>query len=206
MTVSDDQLKQLIRTTDQAPADRPLLALRTPVAAMVEAVVSDEPFVRSRDPRHMWWPITLAAAVVIAAVAVVVTVTTRDDSSDTGNRRAKTVLQLALPASDGTSIGSCVPFSVQVLADMPVAFAATATDVSGEAITLDVDHWYRGGRADQVRLTAPDASRVSLQGAIDFSSGTRYLITATNGTLNYCGYSGKWSAALERRFQDAFNR
>ena len=206
MTLSDDQLKQLIRTTDQAPADRALPALRTPLAALVEAAVSDQPAVRSPDRRHMWWSITVAAAVLIAAVAVAVTVTTRGDSGNTGHQRAKTVLQLALPASDGTSIGSCVPFSLQVLADMPVAFSATATDVSGEAITLDVDHWYRGGSADQVRLTAPDPATVSLQGGIRFTSGTRYLITATNGTVNYCGYSAKWSSELERQFQDAFNR
>jgi hypothetical protein len=36
--------------------------------------------------------------------------------------------------------------------------------------------------------------------------GSRYLVTATNGTVNYCGFSGLWSQELANGFADAFKR
>ena len=42
-------------------------------------------------------------------------------------------------------------------------------------------------------VSVPDIAAGSLQGA-------------TNGTVNYCGYSGMWSVELERQFDAAFGR
>jgi hypothetical protein len=44
---------------------------------------------------------------------------------------------------------------------------------------------------------------VSLDG-FEFVRGERYLITATEGTVNFCRYSGPWSQNLADAFQEAF--
>ena len=111
---------------------------------------------------------------------------------------------LALPADSGTSMGSCAPFDVEPLRDVPLAFAGSATEVGAESVTLDVDHWYKGGNADVVRLTNYDLSTVSLDG-LTFEPGDRYLITATGGTVNLCGFSGPWNRELADAFAEAFS-
>ena len=103
----------------------------------------------------------------------------------------------------GTSAGSCIRFDVKYLRDMPVAFAGTATQMDDDSVTLDVDQWYKGGDADVVRLTHYNRATVSLDG-FKFVRGDRYLITATEGTVNFCGYSGRWSQNLADAFQEAF--
>jgi hypothetical protein len=87
--------------------------------------------------------------------------------------------------------------------DMPVAFSGTATDVAEDTVTLDVDRWYRGGEADSVTLERYDASTASIEG-LDITEGDRYLITATGGTVNLCGYSVPWSSQMATAFDEAF--
>ena len=115
-----------------------------------------------------------------------------------------TTLTLALPASDATA--SCLPFEVRYLADMSPAFAGTAVEVGEEHVVLDVDRWYAGGDADQVRLEAPGGAAAQALGyGVDFEEGQRYLVTAANGTVNGCGYSGPATPELERAFDTAFS-
>ena len=87
---------------------------------------------------------------------------------------------------------------------MPVAFSGEVTEKSADAIVIDVDTWYRGGDSDQVRLQAPDMSETSLGSGIDFQEGSRYLVTATDGTVNYCGFSGPWTQDLADTYAAAF--
>ncbi len=39
-----------------------------------------------------------------------------------------------------------------------------------------------------------------------FRVGERYLVTATDGTVNGCGFSGPATPELERAFEEAFAR
>ena len=101
-------------------------------------------------------------------------------------------------------MGSCVPFDVKTLGDMPVALAGTVTAADPGKVTLTVDHWYKGGNADQVTIAQPDPqSSVALDG-VSFEEGKRYLLTATNGTVNGCGFSGAATPDLEKSYQQAF--
>jgi hypothetical protein len=70
-------------------------------------------------------------------------------------------------------------------------------------ITIDVDRWYRGGDADLVTIGIQDSSTVALDG-VDFQEGERYLVTATNGVINGCGFSGPATPELEQAFEEAF--
>jgi hypothetical protein len=71
-------------------------------------------------------------------------------------------------------------------------------------VLLTVNHWYKGGSADEVRLESNNAPGIAMEGGINFEVGKRYLVTASDGTVSICGFTGEWSADLERSFQEAF--
>jgi hypothetical protein len=102
-------------------------------------------------------------------------------------------------------MASCIQYSVDVLADMPVAFSGEVTAVEGDTVVLDVDRWYRGGDAERVELIAPAGDTAALIGTVDFAPGKRYLVTATGeGAVNSCGYTAEWSPAMAADFEKAF--
>jgi len=111
---------------------------------------------------------------------------------------------LELSAGDGGgAMASCLAFDPAVLADMPVAFEGTVTAVDGDRVTLEVDEWFKGGDADEVVLLAPQGLE-ALIGGVPFEADRQYLISATNGQVNYCGFSGESSEELRSGFEAAF--
>ncbi|MBA3781408.1 MAG: hypothetical protein H0X12_06070 [Nocardioides sp.] len=110
-------------------------------------------------------------------------------------------------APAGTTSGSCLPFSVDVLADMPTAFSGTVVRTDSTTVVLEVDRWYRGGDADLVQLEAPDGGVTSLDGTLDFAEGARYLVTAAqDDVVNSCGFSSTWSRDLATQYDEAFGK
>jgi hypothetical protein len=162
------------------------------------SVRSQQP--RSRRPRLLLASAAAAAAVIAAAVGGVVM--NGDDDGSRPPAAAPTVTELALPP-DGV-MQSCIPFSVETLAPMPLAFSGEVTERTDDRILITVDTWYRGGDTDQVSVSAPDMSMTSLGGSVDFRVGSRYLVTATDGTVNYCGFSGPWTQSMADAFAAAF--
>ncbi len=143
-----------------------------------------------------------AALVLIAAAGVAALIAT------TGNNgpapRTSTPTTVALKIASGTAMTSCIRFDVKFLRDMPVAVAGTVTNVTDEAVTLDVDHWYKGGTANRVTVGVPDAnSSIALDG-VHFVDGKKYLLTATHGTVNGCGFSGLATPELAKAYAQAF--
>ncbi len=148
-------------------------------------------------------PRLLVAAAAVAAVAslgaVGLAVLGPDDDRPAA---ARDTLELTLPAGDVMS--SCIQYSVDVLAQMPVAFAGTAEAVGDGTVRLEVDRWYRGGTSDVVELENPTGPMTSIDG-IEFSSGARYLVTASeDGTVNGCGYTAEWTEPMAQDFAAAF--
>lgn len=143
----------------------------------------------------------LGAAVAVAAVATA-GILLAANRTDPPGPVAADALDLRLPAGNETSMGMCAPFSVDLLADMSPAFAGTATDVTENRVVLDVDRWYAGGGSDTAVLDVPNG--ILLAGEIDFREGGRYLVTAAEGTVNLCGFSGAATPELEAAFEQAF--
>jgi len=110
---------------------------------------------------------------------------------------------LELTAGGEDPMAMCIVFSVEELAKAPLAFEGTVTTVEGETITLDVDEWFKGGDAGQVLLHAP-ADMEALIAGIPFQVGSQYLITAYDGNVNYCGFSGPSTPELRASFEQAF--
>jgi hypothetical protein len=138
-----------------------------------------------------WIPAAAAAAVVV--VAGIVGAMALGGGSEP--------LALTAGAEDPTQM--CIVFSVEELAKAPVAFEGTVTSVDGETVSLTVDHWFAGGEADEVVVTGP-AGMEALIGGIPFTAGETYLITAYDGTVNYCGFSGPATPELRASFEAAF--
>ena len=155
---------------------------------------------RPRRPRALVLGVA-AAAVVLAAAAGGAYLRSGDDDGG-ATVAAPTVTDLSLGTQDAMAM--CIQFTVETLSPMPVAFSGEVTEKSADAIVIDVDTWYRGGDSDQVRLQAPDMSVTSLGSSIDFQEGSRYLVTATDGTVNYCGFSGPWTQDLADAYVAAF--
>jgi hypothetical protein len=98
----------------------------------------------------------------------------------------------------------CIEFGVEYLSPMPVAFEGTVTAVEGDQVTLIVDHWFKGGDATQVLINAPQGLE-ALIASFPLEVGEQYLITATDGNVNYCGFSGPSTPELRTAFEEAFS-
>ncbi len=158
---------------------------------------NDEPAPARRRNR---WKLPAVLGGVAAATAVVAGVAAlRDDGSTT---TAPLVL-----SGGGDALASCMPFSTEILAEMPTALEGTVTAVDGPTVTLTIDRWYHdstNSSALEVVVNAPQGME-ALIGGVAFETGNSYLITAdTDGNVNYCGYSAPATDELRAAFDEAF--
>ena len=188
----DDLTEATMRTTTH-PTDA-----TDPVAETDRVAEADRPPSATRSR----WLLGAAAALVLVGAVGAGLLAGRDDTTAPPAAAPTTVMTLGLPA--GNAAGMCIRFSVDVLRPMEVAFSGTATAVTDHFVTLAPDRWYKGGDGStSVRLAALGES-VALEGGIDFEQGKRYLVTATSGTVNGCGFSGEWSRDLADAYAAAF--
>lgn len=124
-----------------------------------------------------------------------------------GNLAADTPPAAALVLSAGGEdiMASCIMFSAEELERVAeIAFEGTVTAVEGSKVTLGVDRWFRGGGQAEVVLNAPQGME-ALIGGIPFNVGGQYLITAQDGVVNYCGFSGPSTPEYRTAFEAAFS-
>lgn len=150
--------------------------------------------------RRNWMLLGGVAAAAVIAVGGAVIVGNRGGDGDT-QIAAGPPLELSL--GDSGVMSSCIMFDVAFLANMSPALAGTATSVDGEVVTLTVDRWYAGGDAASVVLSGAAGSPALIDG-FEFVAGQQYLITAAEGTVNFCGYSGPATPELTAAFEAAF--
>ena len=154
--------------------------------------------------RRRWHRPALAAAAAVAVIGIALAAT-QLTSEDAPKTAAPTTVALAVPGGGGVTMSSCIMFDVAILKDMPVAFGGVVTSVTPGKVVLDVDHWYKPADNDvtTVELATADGNTVALDG-VEFVQGKRYLVTATDGNVNTCGYTGEATAELESSFSQAF--
>jgi len=176
--------------------------MNTPVLDQEESLttsIAPPTPIRARRRRN-WMPLSGVAAAAVVAIGGAVIVGNRGgDGAD--QVAAGPPLELSL--GDSGVMSSCIVFDVSFLANMSPAFAGTATAVEDESVTLTVDRWYAGGDATSVVLHASDGSTALLDG-FEFEVGQQYLITAADGNVNFCGYSGPATPELTSAFDAAF--
>lgn len=154
---------------------------------------------RPAAPRRTWTVAVAAVAVLIVAVAGGIALSGRDENPPVA---AAPPVKLSAGVEDTMSI--CIAFSPEELErGTQLAFAGTVTAVNGPAVTLTVDTWYRGGDAAEAVLNAPEDME-ALIGGIPFEVGSQYLISAVDGNVNYCGFSGPATPELTAAYEEAF--
>lgn len=207
----EDELARRLRAADPLRTrGQQDLATTSPawLDALVEATMSapteTETAPTSRpDPSRRRWLMPVAAAAVLAAVVTgSLTLLGGGDEPATQAKPASRVL--TLPADEGGVMASCLPFSAETLSGMEVAFAATVLRVDEGSALLEVDRWYRGGEDELIEVRTPDPSTAALLGSVELTKGDRFLVTATDGTVNSCGFTMPWTEKDAAVFEQAF--
>jgi hypothetical protein len=152
------------------------------------------------EPRNEKRPRNRMVLAVAAALILVVAIGGILATRGSGTEPAPLVLTAE---GGGTTMASCLPFDVNILADMSPAFEGTVTELTDSVATLEVDRWYTGGDAETVELHYQPGF-TALIGTPDLEVGQTYLITAANGVVNGCGYSGLVTPDLHAAFDQAF--
>lgn len=178
-------------TTDESSRELLERIMSTPTK---EQPVSDAP------PRRVWTIGVAAVAALVLAIAGSLALTGGDDTPPLADAPL-----LELTAGGEDVMASCIAFSPEDLERVAeVAFEGTVTAVDGNTITMTVDTWFRGGEeASQIVLNAPQGME-ALIGGVPFEVGGQYLISAQDGTVNYCGFSGESTPDLRAGFEAAF--
>jgi hypothetical protein len=208
---ADDELRALLSDLDPMSARVPVESPTSPRARhqleqiMTTDITETTPSTSRFQGRGKTW---LAAAAAVAAVAIGTTVAVSMSGDDSGKTMtaAPKVLALTAPAGGPASM-RCMRFEVAQLAQEPVAFAGTVIAMTPQQVTLKVDHWYKGGDADQVTVAAPasDQPNPVLEGGVDYQQGQQYLISALDdGTVTSCGYSGPATPEFQKAYEQAF--
>ncbi len=211
--MNDDELRsRLARLDPQATA--PVEPITSPRAQdLLERVMSTSvptstdttSAVDSRRPSRRGFALLASAAAVALGVTGAIVLSQDGSPAGPGPAAKKTSLALSLPGG-GLSLNSCLPFSVDNLKMFPIAFAGTVSSVAGDTVSLDVTTWYVGGTAQVVTLQSPDNTTSAALDGVTFAAGKDYLVTASDGAVSTCGYSGAASPTLEKAFADAFGQ
>lgn len=211
----DDPLRARLRAADPAASLSP--ADPDGVARLLEDTMSHDTDTqvperrtgtRGRNPLTRL--VAAAAVLVIAGVGVFTLTGTDDDntappiaddsgSGDTGGEPV--VISLRAPAA---STGRCMVPSAEVLSQQQVAFEGTVEKIDDGTVVLTPTEFYAGDEADRVEVDAPAELLTNLIGAVEFEVGGTYLVSATNGQVTVCGFSGPATPELEQLYADAF--
>jgi hypothetical protein len=202
--MNDDELRNRLARLDPQ-ADAPVDPITSPRAQdLLERTMSTDTLTETQAPAPRRNRLLLAATAGVAAAGIVAAVVITSGDNPAAPAK-KTVLALkAPPGAGGPTTSMCIQFSVDQLKTEPVAFAGKATSVDASSVSLDVTKWYKGGTADVVTVSTPDRSSIALDGMTAFQVGKDYLVSAFDGTVVGCGFSGEDSAELRGAFEQAF--
>jgi hypothetical protein len=204
MTSSDDDSALLSRMQAADPASSLPPAGDDRVAQLLEAAMSDTQLhttesreTGTRDRGPLTW-LVAAAAVVLIAAAGVFALANHDVKHAPSAQPSVTQLSVA-PAS-----GRCILANVGVLKAQTVAFRGTLTTLADGTATFAVSHWYRGGPTDVAKVVAPQSLLRPLVESARFKVGDDYLVSAHDGQVTACGYSGPASGPLASLYSQAY--
>ncbi len=158
----------------------------------------EQPDTQTTPKKNGWLLGVAAAAALVVAVGGAIALSGGGDGDPIASGPP-----LELNAGTDDPMAMCIVFSVEELAKAPLAFEGTVTSVEGETVTLGVDQWFRGDDAGQVEINA-QAGMEALIGGIPFEVGGQYLVTAYDGNVNYCGFTGPSTPELRTAFEEAF--
>lgn len=148
---------------------------------------------------------TARVAALLGALLLVVGVAgcASEDDAGPGDAGASPAV-VDLVAGPGPAGVRCIPVTSESVARMPLALRGTAVTVADDEVVLDVEEWYVGGDAGQVRLEPGGPVGPTLFGDVAYAEGESYLITASEGRVSVCGFSGPATPELQAIYDAAF--
>ena len=225
----DEDLRALLAAADPAAALPP--ADPSGMARLMEDLMSEhtDPRLdtttenRADHLRHrsrLTWVVAAAAAVVIVGgIAVAVSgggdsgpgtagSDVVDSSSGAGTTsesgESVSVTELTL-GGDAPATRCLAPDSApQVVAAQTLVVDAVVESISGGVVTLAPTTFYTGEATDLVTVSEPSGDLQALLSGVDFAEGGRYLVSATEGRVTLCGFSGPYSESLADVYERAF--
>jgi hypothetical protein len=215
---ADDALRARLAAADPAAS----LSAADPagVARLLEDIMSQTPETRCDHLRHrsrLTWAIAAAVAVVIVGGIAFALGNDGDDgpavaATDvspsapvTTPTEEESVTELSL-AANGTS-GRCLTpeAAPQVVSSQSLVVDATVESISAGVVTLAPTRFYTGEETDIVTVSEPSGDLQLLLAGVEFEEGERYLVSATDGQVTLCGFSGPYSERLAAVYDDAFS-
>src|SRR6478752_4842684 len=140
--VSDDDLRDRLRAADPArdlPAADPARVDALVQDVMATELTSENRATGTRGRGALTWLVAAAALVVIAGISVFALVGHDDEpAAPAATGDARTVTELSAPSAAATASRCALP-DADILGGLPVAFSGTATVVTDQLVTLDVD-------------------------------------------------------------------
>ena len=192
--MTDDNLRNRLAASNPTPSSEQVDPITSDRA---RALMEDLMTTSTKDPRVQPRSYRLIAAVA-AALAVVVGGAALFGGLGTSGA------PLVLTANGSDSMAMCLPFDVDTLSGMSPAFGGTVIELTDSVATVEVDRWFTGGDAEIVEIAYTPGFE-ALIGTPSLEVGQRYLITASDGVVNGCGYSGLATPEYEAAFEQAFS-
>lgn len=191
--MSDDDLRHRLAASNPTPPGTPVDSIASDRARrMMEDIMSTETI----RPRPEQRRVRLIGAVAAALVVVIGGIGLFGGFGSEPE-------PLVLSAEGSDALASCLPFDVAILEGMSPAFGGTVVELTDSVATFEVDRWFTGGDAEVVEINYTPGFE-ALIGTPSLEVGQRYLITATDGVVNGCGYSGVATPEYEASFEQAF--
>lgn len=230
---TDDDLRALLRSTDPAaflpPADPDGVArlLEDTMTQPLDETYADETLTdesRADGVRHrsrFTWIVAAAAVLVIGGGVAFATTLGEDEKAPLGaapgptagagagesdDVDAPTVTNLKAGADAGVNAKCMTPemAGADVIGSQQVVFDGTVQSISGGTVTLVPSTFYAGDPTDEVVVQAPGPEMEALLSAVRFQEGKRYLVSATDGQVTFCGFTAEYSDSLAEIYADAF--
>lgn len=190
--MTDDDLRNRLAASNPTPTSDPVDPITSDRArALMENIMTTTTTRPRLEPRRF----RLVGAVAAALVVVIGGAALFGGLGTSGD-------PLVLAGPGGDSIASCLPFEVDTLGGMSPAFGGTVVELTDSVATLEVDRWFTDGDAEIVEIEYTPGFE-ALIGTPTLEVGQRYLITATDGVVNGCGYSGVATPEYEAAFEQA---
>ncbi|MDW3213982.1 MAG: hypothetical protein R8G01_08315 [Ilumatobacteraceae bacterium] len=225
--MNDDQLRDRIGRTDPLAHSDPGGTSIDPITShearsLLEAVMNtpltedttERPVAPVDDARatasgsRRWLALAGAAAAVAVLAVGAVAMTGGDDEPEVADpvpTQPDESSVLELSSGNDDSMASCMVVDATMIAQNPIAFKGTVTMADAGVVRLTVDEAYAGVTEQAVTLNAPEGME-ALIGGVAWEIGAQYLVSAWDGTVNYCGQTGPATPELQAIYDDAFGR
>jgi hypothetical protein len=159
----------------------------------------------TQDRSPLTWLVAVAVVLLIAGAALFGLLSGGTDESESPSGEAS----VSVPESRATltatpSEARCQLPNVQVLRSQALAFDGVVRSITEGEATLEPTRFYAGEATDRVVVQAPGRDLQALLAAVDFREGERYLVSATDGRVTLCGFSGPYTSELAALYGQAF--